>query len=222
MNNAELIEGLRNREPSAAQYLNDCYVPSIWRFVYCRVDRDAHLAEDIVAEAVLALMSAAASDTEIENPGGWLRTVAHRRIQDHFRAAARVRHLMEDAQHQGELTDDNDPATQHDQKMQRESVREAIDTLPEHYRQTLEWKYVDQVSVKVIAERLDTTEKSVQGTLFRARQALRDQLKTEQIVTPQTKCSGPDKETPRPTQSDDSPSLTSPTPPKQVSAWFFL
>ncbi|MEO9592372.1 RNA polymerase sigma factor [Rhodopirellula bahusiensis] len=222
MNNAELIAGLRNREPSAAQYLNDCFVPSIWRFVFYRVDRNAHLAEDIVAEAVLALMSAAIAETEIENPGGWLRTVAHRRIQDHFRAAARVRHLMEDAQHQGEPTDDNDPATQHDQELRRESVREAIDTLPEHYRQTLEWKYVDQVSVKVIAERLGTTEKSVQGTLFRARQALRDQLKPEQIPPAKAECSKCEKEVPRPIQSEDPPSQKSPSPPKQVSAWFFL
>ncbi|WDQ16280.1 RNA polymerase sigma factor [Rhodopirellula sp. P2] len=221
MNNAELIDGLRNRDPSAAQYLNDCFVPSIWRFVFYRVDRDAHLAEDIVAEAVLALMSAAIADTEIENPAGWLRTVAHRRIQDHYRAAARVRHLIEDAQYQGEPTDENDPATQHDQEQQRESVREAVGVLPEHYQQVLEWKYVDQISVKVIAARLDTTEKSVQGTLFRARQALRDQLKTEPIPPSPTQCSKPCDESPRPSNPQDPPSLKSTSPSKQVSAWFF-
>ena len=38
-------------------------LPSIWRFVYFRVDRDSHLAEDIVGEVVLALVSAAAAQS---------------------------------------------------------------------------------------------------------------------------------------------------------------
>ena len=80
------------------QSLCDCYLPSLWRFVYTRVGGDAHLAEDITSEAVLAMLTAIESGTEeaeILNPGGWLRTVAGRRVTDHFRAASRVQHLLE-------------------------------------------------------------------------------------------------------------------------------
>lgn len=181
MNNADFIDGLREQDPAAAQHLNECFVPSIWRFVYFRVDRNSHLAEDIVAEAVLALVSAAASGTPIEHPGAWLRTVALRRIQDHFRAAARVQHLIEQAQQNAGSADDQDPAARHEQKLKRQTVREAMDALPDSYRMALEWKYVDQLSVKVIANRLGASEKSAESILFRARRALRSQLQGESL-----------------------------------------
>ncbi len=98
MNNAELIDGLRKRDPVSARHLNDCFVPSVWRFVFFRVNRDRHLTEDIVAETVLALMSAVNDETTIESPAAWMRTVALRRIQDHYRAAARVQHLIDRVQ----------------------------------------------------------------------------------------------------------------------------
>ena len=179
MNNAEFIDGLRNRDPVAARYLNECFVPSIWRFVFFRVDRDPHLTEDIVAETVLSLVSAVSSDTSIDNAVAWLRTVALRRIQDHYRAAARVKHLLEQAQQQTPDTQKDDPAAQHAQELRRESVRDAMDELPENYRLALEWKYVDKLAVKEIAIRLDATEKGAESILFRARRALRDLLQTE-------------------------------------------
>lgn len=186
MNTAELVDGLRNQDPLAAQRLHECLVPSIWRFVFFRVNQDTHLAEDIVAETVLALVSAAAAGNSIENPGAWLRAVAQRRIHDHFRAAARVQHLVQQVQQQTDSVDRQDPVAKHDQKLQRESVRQAMDELSETYRLVLEWKYVDRLSVRVIAERLETTEKSVESILFRARGALRKQLQTEHAEPPAT------------------------------------
>ena len=179
MNNADFIDGLRKQDPAAATHLNECFVPSIWRFVYFRVDGNSHLAEDIVAETVLALVAAAAAGTDVEHPGAWLRTVAMRRIQDHFRAAARVQHLIEQVQQHAGPDDEQDPAVKHDQKLKRQTVREAMDALPESYRLALEWKYVEQLSVRMIADRLDASEKSVESILFRARRALRSQLQGE-------------------------------------------
>lgn len=174
-------------------------MPPIWRFVYFRVNRDTHLAEDIVAEVVLALVSAAAAEQAIDHPAAWLRTVAQRRIQDHFRAAARVQHLIEQVQNQTDNDDEQDPSSKHDLQLRRESVREAMDELPENYRIALEWKYVDQHSVKDIATRLDISVKSAESILFRARNALRKQLKQQSPPPPpqgelsQPSNSSPDK-----------------------------
>jgi RNA polymerase sigma factor (sigma-70 family) len=155
--------------------------------VFYRVGHDTHLTEDIVAETVLALVSAAATEAPIENPIAWMRTVALRRIQDHFRAAARVQHLIQLAQQQVIDSDGQDPAIQHDQHLHRQHVREAMDELPDTYRLALEWKYVDRLSVKVIAERLDTSKKSVESILFRARRALRSQLQFKPSNSPRCK-----------------------------------
>lgn len=184
MNSTEFIDGLRARDPVAAQHLHKFFVPSIWRFVFFRVDRDSHLTEDIVAESVLALVAAAGAETAIENPAAWLRTVALRRIQDHYRAAARVKHLIDQAQHQSQDNRKDDPAVMHDQELNRQRVRDAMEELPEHYRMALEWKYVDRVGVKEIAARLAATEKGAESILFRARRALRELLQCDRVESP--------------------------------------
>lgn len=176
LNNAEFFEGLRNQDPAAAKQLSECFVPVIWRFVYLRVRGDRHLAEDIVAESVLALVAAAASGTEVEYPTAWLRAVALRRVQDHFRAAARVQHLIERGGTAVKLNVQQTPATEHDRQLEREEVRAALDRLPEPYRLALEWKYIDRLSVREIAARLNASEKGTESILFRARKCFRSEF----------------------------------------------
>lgn len=183
LNDVELIEGLRDHDPAAAKHLHDCFVPSIWRFVYFRVDQNPHIAEDIVADSVLALVDAVAAGMLIRRPLPWLRKVAVRRIQDHFRAVARVQKLISQAEQQAGDGGVADPADQHDQKLQQQAVRDAMAQLPDVYQLGLELKYLDHLSVKEMAKRMSTTEKAVESILFRARGALRKQLKQQGIVS---------------------------------------
>ena len=82
---SDLVQRLRKRDPAAFQCLSERYLPSVWRFVFTRVDGDSHLAEDIVSETLLALVRAVSDESAaaIENPGGWLRSVANHKVQDH-------------------------------------------------------------------------------------------------------------------------------------------
>jgi RNA polymerase sigma factor (sigma-70 family) len=180
LNDSELVQGLRRREPAAMQWLCDCYLPSLWRFVYTRVHGDSHLAEDITNETILTMLSTIQSDNrgegEISNPAGWLRTVAGRRISDHFRAASRVQHLMEEVANQGSDRGELDPAYQHALQETRSEVRQVMDELPEKFRLALEWKYLDKVSVREIAARWGMSEKAAESILFRARREFRERL----------------------------------------------
>ncbi|QDT04605.1 RNA polymerase sigma factor SigM [Rubripirellula lacrimiformis] len=173
MNNVEFVDRLRKQDPIAAQHLNECFVPSIWRYVFARVNGDRHLAEDIVSESVLALVVAVQKDVEIEFPSAWLRSVASKKIQDHFRAAARVQHLIQQSGLTKEMHDSVTPDSEHDREIRREEVRDVMDRLPEKQRLALEWKYLDRISVREMADRLQATEKSVESILFRARNAFR-------------------------------------------------
>lgn len=182
MNDSALVEGLRTQDPAAVQDLSDQYLPSVWRFVYVKVNSDRHLAEDIVSETVLALIKAAADpEFEIQNPGGWLRTVASNKIADHFRAAARVQHLIDDAKQNSESSDDNDAAKQHELQERRSEIRNVMDELSDQQRMALEWKYVDKLSVREIAERLNTTEKAAESILFRARKDFRQRMQLRDV-----------------------------------------
>lgn len=177
LNDSDLVRGLSERDPAAVRHLSERWVPSVWRFVYVRVNGDRHLAEDIVSESVLALISAAADpDREITNPGGWLRSVAANKVSDHFRAAARVQHLLQQADPGDSVSSEQDPAGQQELTERREVVRLVLESLGESQRMALEWKYVDQLSVREIAARLDLTEKAAESVLFRARREFRARL----------------------------------------------
>ena len=177
--------------------MTECYLPSVWRFVYARVNRDPHLAEDIVSETVLALIKAASDPTaDISNPGGWLRSVASNKVNDHFRAAARVQHLIDQAKQTTEVADFDEPSGNQEQEERRAEIRTVMDGLPEQQRLALEWKYVDKLSVRSIADRMDVTEKAAESILFRARREFRDRmLRIDKEDPPQTGSNpgGPEK-----------------------------
>jgi RNA polymerase sigma factor (sigma-70 family) len=174
LNDSDLLKRLREQDPEAVRALTRSYLPSIWRFVYIRVKGDEHLAEDIVSETVVALIRAAGEDTEIGNPAAWMRSVAQNKVMDHFRSTARVRELMKNLNHTTDHADLADAAAVQLEREKINEVREVMDGLTEQHRLVLEWKYLDRLSVREIAERWDTTEKAVESILFRARGAFRD------------------------------------------------
>jgi RNA polymerase sigma factor (sigma-70 family) len=178
LKDSDLVQRLRQRDPAAFQCLSERYLPSVWRFVFTRVDGDSHLAEDIVSEAVLALIAAVSDESAaaIENPGGWLRSVANHKVQDHYRAVARVRHLIDDAKQQVEPDEQADPARRQETQEKRAEIRRAMDELSDQQRTVLEWKYVEKLSVREIAERWETTEKAIESLLCRSRRELRMKL----------------------------------------------
>lgn len=177
MNDSLLVQGLREQKPAAVQHLTECYLPSVWRFVYARVGRDLHLAEDVVSETVLALIRAAADpEADISNPGGWLRSVASNKVNDHFRAAARVQHLIDQAKQTTEVADFDEPSGNQEQEERRAEIRSVMDGLPEQHRLALEWKYIDKLSVRSIADRMDVSEKAAESILFRARRDFKDRV----------------------------------------------
>ena len=52
-----------------------------------------------------------------------------------------------------------------------------MDALSDQFRAALEWKYLERLSVRDMAARWGTTEKSVESILFRARGEFRRRLK---------------------------------------------
>jgi len=152
--------------------LSEWLLPSVWRFVYFRVKGDQHLAEDIVSETVLSLIkTVAAPGADVVSPGAWMRTVAAHKIQDHFRAVARVQHLIDQADSVIGQNQTAQHACEADER--RAAVRKVMDDMPEPQRLVLEWKYVDRLSVQEIALRMAMTQKAVESILYRARREFR-------------------------------------------------
>ncbi len=58
------------------------------------------------------------------------------------------------------------------------AVRAALDQLDDRSRKVLQAKYLDDLSARTIAQRMGITEKAVHSLLYRARNSLREKLKT--------------------------------------------
>jgi len=177
VNDIELIAGLRRRESGAVSYLMDCYVTSLWRGVYVRTHGDSHLAEDITSETVLAVFRTLSDpESEVHNLMAWMRAVADHKLHDYFRAAARVQHLLEAAGPQLAKEDLTEPSHAQELDERRAAIRKVMDGLAEPHRLILEWKYLDRLSVREIALRLQVSEKAAESILFRARREFRSSL----------------------------------------------
>jgi RNA polymerase sigma-70 factor (ECF subfamily) len=162
------------------------YYPRLYRFALARLDGDADLAED-TAQVVLCQALSKFSTYRGEAPlFSWLCTFCRHEVSRQRKARGRV---------QGDrpLTED-DPAVRsaldallaesslepdvavYEQDVRR-LVKVTLDCLPSLYSDVLEAKYVSELSVNEIAERLGKSPKATESILSRARVAFRDAMR---------------------------------------------
>lgn len=218
MTDAELVRLAREPNSKAPEKraeawntLSRRYLPLVWRYAYALL-QNSHAAEDVVSETMLALLKNIGQiETELETKGpkisAWLRSVVRHKVADHHRRAYRVKdHLprvaaelqrrnAEQQYRNGEQQrrdDPQDPSAPLLVDEKKKQIAEILEGLPERGRLALEWKYVEGMRVREIAERLGETEKAVEATLYRARREFRrlyelsedETSETEVVVVP--------------------------------------
>ena len=178
---AQLLRSLRIGDRTAWQELYHRYLPSAWRLAWQLVG-DRHVAEDLVSESLLALCRKAPElDPESTKLFGWLRGVIRHKAMDHHRAKTRATAAMDHrADIQSEIERDKQLASQPSANMdlseKTSDILAVLDDLDESKRQCLEWKYLDKLSVREMAARLDLTEKAIESILYRARLEFRERF----------------------------------------------
>lgn len=151
------------------------YLPSVWRYVYTQVQADRATAEDIVSEVFLsAIRGLAKLDPDGGSLYAWLIGIARHKLADHWRTMRRARDQLEmtslDQVHSRQTDDPQDVLETKEHNMQ---VAKIMVELPDEERLMLEWKYLDDLSVRDIANRICRTEKAVEAMLYRARKSFR-------------------------------------------------
>jgi len=158
------------------------YFPGLYRFALLRVESNGDAAEE-VAQATLC-----AAIEKIESYRGeaplfsWLCTFCRHEISAFYSKQKRKPvslGLVEDSELQAVLdslisSDAQGPEDVLKQKELAQLVRVALDRLPPHYGDALEWKYIEDVSVNEIASRLKMGSKAAESLLTRAREAFRE------------------------------------------------
>lgn len=175
-----LVERMIAGDALAFETFSDDYIPALYRFALYRLNRDHDLAEEIVQSTVVKVIAKMRSFRGDAALMTWLCAVCRMEIAAHFRTSSR---RPQEVEWNGEETSTAVPvngkapeatdalALRHEAA---ELVHRALDLLPPRYGQILEWKYLDDLPVKQIAERMEMTPKAAESMLTRARNAFRE------------------------------------------------
>jgi RNA polymerase sigma-70 factor (ECF subfamily) len=170
----ELVDKLRNREPTAVVELCNAYFDRIYRLVFSQVDGDRDVAQDIAQETFLAAFKSAHRFRGQSKVYTWLYSIANRKVADFYRRRKREgKHRADPLENQvSEAETDGTVESEETSK----SIQQALSCLPLHYKQVLLLKYVEEMPVAEICQVMDRSSKSVEGLLTRARRELRSEL----------------------------------------------
>ncbi len=165
------------REPAKFAALYERHFERVYAFVVWRV-RDRAVAEELTAEV---FYKALASLPKYEWRGApfaaWLFRIAANVIADQRSRASRKNEIHE-AIHDDTSLQDPAESSEHDlQRIElRAQIYRLVDELPEVQRRVIQQRFVEQRSVREIAQRLGKTPGAIKQLQFRALRNLRAQI----------------------------------------------
>jgi RNA polymerase sigma-70 factor (ECF subfamily) len=167
--------------------LFDGHFPGLYRFALTRLDWNEDAAEEVAQAALSKAISKIATYRGEATLFTWLCTFCRHEISafcKRNRFVPRQVDLVEDRPEVRSALESlpeslrEGPAEALDKKELGRLVQVALDRLPAHYGDALEWKYLEGLAVREIAERLGLTAKAAESLLVRAREAFRDGFST--------------------------------------------
>ena len=153
-------------------------IPEIYR-MFMRRWPNASLAEELVQKTVFdaarALQSYDPNKGSFEN---WLMAIARNNFASEMRRRAARPSMDGDIAGYLEAIDSEPlPDEVLEKKETAQLVRRAMNELESKERDVLRGKYIDDLSARAIAQKMEMTEKAVHSLLYRARNSLRTKLK---------------------------------------------
>lgn len=170
---------------AALNDLMERHASRVFQFL-CRMLGNEDDANDLTQETFVRVFKAKDSFQPDKKFSTWLYAIAANLARNHFRWRARHPDISFEAETQtpGQTVGSTIPSptgSPGEQAMageRAEAVRTAVRRLPEEMREAIvlcEW---EELSVAAAAEALQATPKAVESRLYRARQLLREQLKS--------------------------------------------
>lgn len=165
----------------------DGHFPGLYRFALPRLDWDEAAAEEVAQAALCKALSKLATYRGEATLFTWLCTFCRHEISAYCRRNRMVPRqvdLLEDrpevraALESLPFSLQEGPAEALDRKEIGRLVQVTLDSLPPHYGDALEWKYLEGLAVKEIAARLGVSAKAAESLLVRAREAFREGFST--------------------------------------------
>ena len=163
------------------------YFPRLYRFALVRLGNDHNLAEETAQNVLCQALSKMSTYRGEAALFAWLCTFCRHEISRQLKARHRAQGdapLREDdpavraALESLLASSSRDPDLALQQTEIARLVRVTLDFLPSVYADALEMKYVHELPVREIAERIGKSTKATESTLTRAREAFRDAFRS--------------------------------------------
>jgi RNA polymerase sigma factor (sigma-70 family) len=163
-----------NGDPTAFGFLVDKYRAGVYAFAYERL-HNFHDAEDIAQEVFFKAYRSLRTLRRWDSFASWLYRIALNQCRNWIRAqSSRPDH---------EFIEDQDPelleahsGDLHREELTYEPVREALDSLPEMYRQVLTLHYLGGMTSMEIARFIGASSAAVRKRLSKARSLLKEEI----------------------------------------------
>lgn len=179
-NDRQLAQNMLSGDELAFEEFFNGYFPRLFRFAVARL-RDEAAAEEVVQATLCRAIAKLATYRGEAALFSWLCTICRHEIGAYVKKHRReVAELPEDQFATGAALDSlaaaltGNPEELASQRETARLVQVVLDYLPPHYGDALEWKYIQGMSVREIAERLELGLKATESLLVRARLAFRD------------------------------------------------
>ncbi|MGH9822361.1 MAG: RNA polymerase sigma factor [Blastocatellia bacterium] len=170
-----VAEVIRKDRKATADFVA-CYADCIYSYVRKRITPHQDAVDDLVQEVFLGAWQSLNSFRGDATLRSWLLGIARHKVQDYYRR--RLREVEwpfdgEDSLEEPTIT----PLLEErlDRELTRDRLYRVLASLPERYSLALMWRYLENRSVREIAEATGKTEKAVERLLARSR----DQFKRE-------------------------------------------
>ena len=159
----------------------------LYRFALARLPNDQEAARDVVQCALSKGLRKIGSYRGESALFTWLCVICRHEISDWWKKQSRYQQhivLTEDHPEIRAVVESLDapvgdnPNRQYQKYEATRLIQVALDKLPSHYGDVLEWKYIEGYSVKEIASRMGQSPDAVQSLLARAKNAFRDIYQT--------------------------------------------
>lgn len=178
-----LIEQALKGDQKAYRELTERHRTAIFHIVY-KIVRDRETANDLAQETFMKAFSSLASYRSEYRFSTWLYKIAANCSIDFLRKK-RIQALSldrtindESGSREMDVPDYSyHPERDLERKEQRFSIKEAINSLPDKYREVIIYRHQDDKSYEEIADLLDIPLGTVKARIFRARELLKKKLK---------------------------------------------
>jgi RNA polymerase sigma-70 factor, ECF subfamily len=178
-----LVKRLLAHDTRAFNEFFDGYFPRLYRFARTRLGEDPDVTKEIVHVTLTKAIRKLASYRGEAALFTWLCTICRNEINDHIERVARERQhvvLTEDLPDVRAAVDaltapaSDEPEHNFRREETTRLIQVALDRLPAHYGDALEWKYIYGFSVEEIAGKLGVGLDAAQSILARAKRAFHD------------------------------------------------